>query len=39
MESRGVYMSNDMATSKVYADGIRKFNVQIAKWSRTGRNP
>lgn len=22
MESRGVYMSNDMATSKVYADGI-----------------
>jgi len=31
MESRGVYMSSDMATSKVYADGIIKFNKQIAK--------
>jgi hypothetical protein len=31
MESRGVYMSSDMATSKVYADGILKFNKQIAK--------
>ena len=31
MESRGVYMSNDMATSKIYADGIIKFNVQLAK--------
>jgi methyl-accepting chemotaxis protein len=31
MESRGVYMSTDMATSKIYADGIVKFNKQIAK--------
>ena len=31
MESRGVYMSNDMPTSKVYADGIIKFDKQIAK--------
>src|SRR5664280_2485861 len=31
MESRGVYMSEDIATSKVYADGILKFNKQIAK--------
>ncbi len=31
MESRGVYMSTDMKTSKVYADGIRAFNKQIAK--------
>jgi len=31
MESRGVYMSADLATSKVYADGILKFNAQIAK--------
>ncbi len=31
MESRGVYMSTDMATSKIYADGILKFNKQIAK--------
>ena len=30
MESRGVYMSTDLATSKVYADGILKFNKQIA---------
>jgi methyl-accepting chemotaxis protein len=31
MESRGVYMSEDLATSKVYADGILKFDKQIAK--------
>ena len=41
MESRGVYMSSDMATSKIYADGIRKFNKQIAKvvtdWKRSVR--
>jgi methyl-accepting chemotaxis protein len=39
MESRGVYMSSDLATSKVYADGILKFNAQIAKvvsdWKRS----
>ena len=41
MESRGVYMSTDMATSKVYADGILKFNAQIAKvvehWKKSVR--
>jgi methyl-accepting chemotaxis protein len=41
MESRGVYMSTDMATSKVYADGILKFNAQIAKivedWNKSVR--
>jgi methyl-accepting chemotaxis protein len=41
MESRGVYMSSDMATSKVYADGIIKFNKQIAKvvedWKKSVR--
>ena len=41
MESRGVYMSSDMATSKIYADGIRKFNQQIAKvvedWKKSVR--
>jgi len=41
MESRGVYMSTDMATSKVYADGILKFNKQIAKvvedWKKSMR--
>src|SRR4051794_19627602 len=31
MESRGVYMSSDLKTSKVYARGIREFNKQIAK--------
>ena len=31
MESRGVYMSPDLKTSKVYADGILKFNAEIAK--------
>ena len=31
MESRGVYMSSDIKTSKVYADGILNFNDQIAK--------
>src|SRR5664279_4881981 len=30
MESRGVYMSPDLATSKVYADGILKFTKQMA---------
>jgi len=41
MESRGVYMSGDMATSKVYADGILKFNRQIAQvvqdWKKSVR--
>lgn len=41
MESRGVYMSTDMSTSKVYADGILKFNKQIAKvvegWKKSVR--
>jgi methyl-accepting chemotaxis protein len=31
MESRGVYMSPDIATSKVYADGIVKYNKQLAQ--------
>jgi methyl-accepting chemotaxis protein len=31
MESRGVYMSSDLQTSKVYADSIVKLNKQIAK--------
>jgi methyl-accepting chemotaxis protein len=35
MESRGVYMSNDAATAKVYADGIRRFNKQIAEVTET----
>ena len=41
MESRGVYMSSDMATSKIYADGILKFNKQIAQvvddWKKSVR--
>jgi methyl-accepting chemotaxis protein len=41
MESRGVYMSTDMKTSKVYADGIIKFDKQIAKvvedWKKSVR--
>ena len=41
MESRGVYMSTDMKTSKVYADGIIKFDKQIAKvvedWKKSMR--
>jgi methyl-accepting chemotaxis protein len=41
MESRGVYMSSDIETSKVYADGIRKFDRQIeqviARWQRSVR--
>jgi methyl-accepting chemotaxis protein len=41
MESRGVYMSSDMPTSKIYADGIRKFDKQIAKvvadWKKSVR--
>jgi methyl-accepting chemotaxis protein len=37
MESRGVYMSSDLKTSKVYADGIRAFNKQIAKVVDTWR--
>jgi len=41
MESRGVYMSTEMAVSKVYADGIIKFNKQIAKvvegWKKSVR--
>jgi methyl-accepting chemotaxis protein len=31
MDSRGVYMSPDIKTSKVYADGIVKFNKQLAQ--------
>ena len=31
MESRGVYMARDLKESKPYADGIRKFNAQIAE--------
>jgi methyl-accepting chemotaxis protein len=42
MESRGVYMSSDMPESKIYADGIRKFNKQIAKvivdWKKSVRS-
>jgi methyl-accepting chemotaxis protein len=41
MESRGVYMSSDMPTSKIYADGIVKFDKQIAKvvedWKKSVR--
>ena len=41
MESRGVYMSSDLATSKVYAEGIIKFDKQIAKvvedWKKSVR--
>ena len=41
MESRGVYMSTDIPTSKIYADGILKFNNQIAKvvegWKKSVR--
>ena len=41
MELRGVYMSTDMPTSKIYADGILKFNKQIAKvvedWKKSVR--
>jgi methyl-accepting chemotaxis protein len=42
MESRGVYMSDDLKVSKVYADGIIKFNKQIAKvvedWKKSVRS-
>ncbi len=42
MESRGVYMSADLKTSKIYADGILKFNAQIAKvvddWKKSVRS-
>lgn len=41
MESRGVYMSDDIKTSKIYADGILKFDKQIAKvvvdWKKSVR--
>ena len=41
MESRGVYMSSELSTSKIYADGILKFNKQIAKvvedWKKSVR--
>jgi methyl-accepting chemotaxis protein len=41
MESRGVYMSSELPTSKIYADGILKFNKQIAKvvedWKKSVR--
>ncbi len=39
MESRGVYMSADLETSTVYAEGIRRFNRQmvqvIGHWQRS----
>src|SRR5205085_10213501 len=39
IESRGVYMSEDAPTRKKYADGLLKFNDQIAQiinaWERT----
>jgi len=39
MESRGVYMSEDAPSRKKYADGLLKFNGQIAQiinaWERT----
>src|SRR5437763_16577291 len=39
MESRGVYMSEDAPNRKKYADGLLKFNDQIAQivnaWERT----
>ena len=42
MESRGVYMSPDLKTSKIYADGILKFNAQLAKvvedWKKSVRS-
>ena len=31
MESRGIYMSSDLPTVKVYGNGLLKFNDQIAK--------
>src|SRR5262245_26287623 len=31
MESRGIYMSSDIPTAKVYGDGLLKFNERIAK--------
>jgi methyl-accepting chemotaxis protein len=31
MESRGIYMSNDLKTAKRYGDGLVKFNEQITK--------
>jgi methyl-accepting chemotaxis protein len=41
MESRGVYMSDDAPTRKKYADGLLKFNGQIAQivnaWERVIR--
>jgi methyl-accepting chemotaxis protein len=41
MDSRGVYMSPDLKTSKVYADGILKFNAEITKvvedWKKSVR--
>jgi methyl-accepting chemotaxis protein len=42
MESRGIYMSSDVATAKVYADGLLVFNDRIgevvAEWQRTVRS-
>ncbi len=41
MESRGVYMSPDLEASKVYAEGILKFNRQLThviyQWQRSVR--
>ena len=31
MESRGIYMTSDPATAKVYADGLLNFNARIAE--------
>jgi methyl-accepting chemotaxis protein len=38
MESRGVYMSSDLETSAVYAEGIRKFNREIVALVRDWNN-
>jgi len=38
MESRGVYMSPDLETSAVYAEGIRKFNREIVSVVRDWNN-
>ncbi len=37
MESRGVYMSTDVAVVKKYGDGLLKFNERFSRSSRTGR--
>ena len=39
MESRGVYMSTDTPTAKVYGDGLLVFNDRISKVLQTWRRP